>query len=61
MHEVLHIAVLTSVLLGAGGLVLAVLWPLVADAPLPPKTKGVLAGLIATGVLLLVAEWRLIH
>ena len=61
MHGLLHLAILTSTLLGAAGLVLLVVWPLLSDSPLPRATKvglGVLVGL--AGVLLLV-EWRLVH
>ena len=61
MHEVLHIGILASTLLGAAGLVLLVLWPLFADQPLPAPTKAVLAGLMALGAVLFVVEWRLVH
>ena len=61
MHEVLHIGILASTLLGAAGLVLLVLWPLLADQPLPTPTKVVLAALIGMGVVLFLVEWRLVH
>lgn len=61
MHEVLHIGILASTLLGAAGLVLLVLWPLFADQPLPGPTKLVLGGLIGLGLGLFFLEWRLVH
>ena len=61
MHELLHIAILSATLLGAAGLVLLLLWPLLADQPLPQPTKFVLGGLIALGALLFLVEWRLVH
>ena len=61
MHEVLHIGILASTLLGAAGFVLLVLWPLFADQPLPGPTRLVLAALIALGAILFFVEWRLVH
>lgn len=61
MHEALHIAILTATLLGAAGLVLLVLWPLLADQPLPGPTRAVLFVLIALGAILFLVEWRLVH
>ncbi len=61
MHEVLHIGILASTLLGAAGLVLLVLWPLFADQPLPGATKLVLASLIGVGAILFMVEWRVVH
>lgn len=61
MHELLHIGILISVLLGAAGLVLLLPWPLFADQPLPGATKVVLFVLIGLGALFLLVEWRLVH
>lgn len=61
MHELLHISILVSTLLGAAGLALLVLWPLVADSQLPAATRRVLIGLVALGALLLLVEWRFVH
>jgi hypothetical protein len=61
MHEVLHIGILASTLLGAAGLVLLVLWPLFSDQPLPRATRLALAGLIGLGAILFLVEWRLVH
>ena len=60
-HNVLHISILASTLLGAGGLVLLIIWPLVSETPLPSITRNVLAGIVALGVLLLGLEWRVVH
>jgi hypothetical protein len=61
MHEVLHIAILTATLLGAAGLVLLVLWPLLADQPLPGPTRTVLSVLIVLGAAMFLVEWLLVH
>lgn len=61
MHEVLHVGILASTLLGAAGLVLLTLWPLFADQPLPGPTRLVLAALIGLGAILLIVEWRWVH
>ncbi len=61
MHEALHVAILTSTLLGAAGLVLLVSWPLLADQPLPGPTRALLFTLIGVGAALFLVEWRLVH
>lgn len=61
MHEVLHLAILTSTLLGAAGLVLLVVWPLASDLPLPRPTKVALGVLVGLALALLLIEWRLVH
>lgn len=61
MHELLHVAVLVSTLAGAASLAIVVLWPLVADAPLPRVTAWVLASVIALAAILLLLEWRIVH
>ncbi len=61
MHELLHIGVLASTLLGAASLVVLLLWPLLADQPLAGPTQAVLATLIGLGAILLLVEWRLVH
>lgn len=61
MHQVLHIGILASTLLGAAGLILLVLWPLVSDAPLPDVTKRALAALVIVAAALLLTEWRYVH
>lgn len=61
MHELLHVSILTATLLGAAGFLLLLLWPLLADQPLPRPTKIVLSVLIALGALLFLVEWRLVH
>ncbi len=61
MHQLLHIAILVSTLLAAAALLLFVLWPLFADAPLARATKVILVVLVALGALSLLIEWRLVH
>lgn len=61
MHEVLHLAILVSTLLGGAGLVLLLVWPLMSQSPLPGATKWALAALVALAALLLLVEWRLVH
>lgn len=61
MHQLLHISILVSTLLGAAGLALLVLWPLVADSQLPVATRNALIGLAALGAALLLVEWRFVH
>ena len=61
MHQVLHIGILASTLLGAAGLILLVLWPFVSDAPLPEVTKRALAALVVVAAGLLLFEWRYVH
>ena len=61
MHQVLHVAILATTLLGAAGLLLLVLWPLVGDTALPGSTRNVLFTLVGLGVVLLIVEWRFVH
>jgi hypothetical protein len=61
MHQVLHVAILVSVLVAAGTLLVMLAWPLFAEAPLPPSTRGVLGALGVVGLLLLLVEWRFVH
>jgi hypothetical protein len=60
-HQVLHVSILASTLLGAAGLVLLVIWPLVSETPLNPVTRNLLAGIAILAVVLLGLEWRVIH
>lgn len=61
MHELLHVAILTSTIVGAAGLVLLVVWPLVSESPLARPTKIGLAMLVTLAVALLLVEWRFLH
>lgn len=61
MHELLHLAILTSTLLGAAGLVLLVVWPLMSESPLGRPTKIALGVLVGVAVALLLIEWRYVH
>ncbi|MDP9067270.1 MAG: hypothetical protein M3N53_02840 [Actinomycetota bacterium] len=61
MHQLLHIGVLASTLLGAAAAMVLLLWPLLADSPLPRAGKISLIGLFAAGALLLFIELRFVH
>ena len=61
MHELLHIGILASTLLGAAGLVLLVLWPLFGEQPLPRPTRVALGALIGLGAVMFLVEWRFVH
>lgn len=61
MHELLHVAVLLSTLCGAASVLLVVLWPLMAEKPLPGPTRTVMGVLIALAVASLVLEWIVVH
>ena len=61
MHEALHVAVLASTILGAGGLALLVLWPALFDSPLPALARGVAMGAVALAGVLFLLEWRVVH
>lgn len=54
-------AVLVSTLAGAASLAILVLWPLVADSPLPPATAWALTGVVGVAAVLLLLEWRVVH
>lgn len=61
LHQVLHIAILVSTLLGAAGVAFYALWPLLFDDPMPaPARRLLIAVIVVAGVLLLV-EWQVVH
>ena len=61
MHQLLHIGVLASTILGAGSLALLVLWPALFDAPLPSATRLIALGAVALAAVLFLLEWRVVH
>ena len=61
MHELLHVAILVTTVAGVAGLALLVLWPLVAEAPLPPASRGLLGALVVIAGVLFLLEWRVVH
>ena len=61
MHEVLHVAILVTTVAGVAGLALLVLWPLVADTPLPPASRTLLGALVIVAAILFLLEWRVVH
>lgn len=61
MHEVLHVGILVTTISGVAGLALLLVWPLVAETPLPAGTARVLLGLVGLAIVLFLVEWRLVH
>ena len=61
MHELLHIAVLASTVLGAATLALVVLWPALFDSAMPPLARRIAAGTIVLAGALCLLEWRVVH
>jgi hypothetical protein len=61
MHELLHIAVLASTVLGAATLALMVLWPALFDSPMPRTARRIAGGTIALAGVLFLVEWRVVH
>ena len=60
-HDLLHVAVLTSTILGAAGIAVAAVWPLVSDSPLPARGRNLALGGAALAALLVLVEWRVVH
>jgi hypothetical protein len=48
-------------LLGAAGLVILLVWPLVSDSRLPGGARWVMLGLVGAAAVLFLLEWRVIH
>jgi hypothetical protein len=63
MHEAWHVVVLAATLLGATGLALVVLAPLLFENPPPGLTRARPVALVLAGgvVLLLLVEWLAVH
>ncbi|HEV3473732.1 MAG TPA: hypothetical protein VG408_11135 [Actinomycetota bacterium] len=63
MHEVWHVLVLLSTLVGAAGLAVLLLGPLVFDDPPAGfrTARPFVIGAVAFAGLLLVLEWRGVH
>ena len=61
MHEVLHVVILVATVLGAAGLTLLVVWQPLFERPLPAGTRRGLIALAALALVLLLAEWRVVH
>jgi hypothetical protein len=60
-HQLLHIAILTSTLMGAAALAMFLLWNTIFDSPLPRATRVVaVVAVLLAGALYLV-EWRVVH
>ena len=61
MHHAFHVAILATTLIGAAGLAMFLLWPVIFDAPLPPATRRILLALVGVGLILFLVEWLLVH
>jgi hypothetical protein len=63
VHEVWHILVLVSVLLGVAGAVLLTLVPLVFVPPPPglSKARSLAVALVALAVAIVLVEWFVVH
>lgn len=62
-HELWHVVVLTATLLGAGGLVIVALAPLVFETPPQGllRARPVVLALAVLAALVLLVEWLVIH
>ena len=61
MHEVLHVSILASTILGAASLALLVLWPALFDSAMPVLARAVATGAVVVAAVLFLVEWRLVH
>jgi hypothetical protein len=61
LHQVLHIAILVSTLLGAAGVAIYVFWPILFEDPMPAPARNGLLGIVFVAVILLLVEWRIVH
>jgi len=62
-HDLWHLLVLGSTLIGAAGLAILLLAPLVFEEPPPGlrQARPLIGGLIALAALLLAVEWLGVH
>jgi hypothetical protein len=62
-HALWHVFVLAAALLAAAGALILVLGPLVFTSPEPLPRRGRLVAwtLVGLGILVVVAEWQLVH
>ena len=61
MHEALHVAILVATIAGVAGLALLLLWPLVVESPLSPRTRTALVALVVLAGVLFLLEWQVVH
>lgn len=61
MHQLLHVGILVSTIMGVAALALLVLWPVIFEAPLGGRTKALLLASIGVAGLLFLMEWRVVH
>jgi hypothetical protein len=62
-HDLWHLLVLGSTLMGAAGLAILVLAPFVFEEPPPglERAKSLVGGLVLLAAVLLAAEWLGVH
>ena len=62
-HDLWHLVVLGSTLMGAAGLAILLLAPLVFEEPTPGlrQARPLVGGLVAVAAILLVVEWLGVH
>ncbi len=61
MHQLLHVGILASTIMGVAALALLVLWSVIFDTPLIGKTKALLVASIGIAGFLFLLEWRVVH
>ncbi len=61
MHQLLHVGILASTIMGVAALALLVLWPVIFDSPLTGRTKVVLLASVGIAGFLFLLEWRVVH
>ena len=61
MHQLLHVGILASTIMGVAALALLVLWPVIFDTPLIGRTRAVLLASIGVAGILFLLEWRVVH
>lgn len=61
MHQLVHIGILASTIMGVAALTLLVLWPVIFDSPLMGRSKGVLLASIGVAGILFLLEWQVVH
>jgi len=61
VHELLHVAILVATIVGAGGLAVLFLWPLLGNDPMPGATRRLLLASAGLALILFLLEWRVVH
>jgi hypothetical protein len=61
VHQLLHVAILASTIMGVAALALLVLWPVIFETPLAGRTQAFLIASVGIAGFLLLLEWRVVH